>query len=102
MKIIITILSSLILAMLLSSCGNRDNLPKENAIRLGTGKIVVKLIDITNSPDTANLSRNIYFTEYDLNIYEPVNFKTVEMVATSLPIFEFYDREFTSLHSYVR
>ena len=98
MKIIIKILSSIAIAMLLlSSCGNRDNLPKENAIQLGTAKLVVRIVDITNTPDTIDLSKRIYFSKEYLSYCDSVDLKNIEVIAGSLPIFEYYDDEFISL-----
>ena len=98
MKIIINILSSIILAMLLlCSCSNNDNILKDNAIKIGTAKVVVKLIDITNPPDTANLSDSIYFSKEFLSYLDTLDLKNVEIIAGSLPIFEYYNDEFISL-----
>ena len=90
MKNIITILSSITIGMLLlSSCGNKDYIPKDNAIKLGTAEVVVKIVNLTDK-DSVSLHKisNISIPEH-LDRSTQLDLNKIDIIAVCQSIFEF-------------
>ena len=95
-KIILFFTTTIILIMCICSCRNIVNIfNEENAIKIGTATVVVKLIDITNSSDSVGLLEKNYYFEKDL--YDTIDIETVGVICGALPIFEYHDQEFFPL-----